>query len=638
MGPGSHGARYVEQTAGGCELPCEQRRAPRVEIRVARERRVKRLELPRSLEQKRGTLAATIVGESQLSLQQTQACPSELIQRPGLRGLDQRERGVERAGLQAGLCCGEQAFGAAGRIDGQVGCAAQERRRRGEAAAALRAVGGPLELVGDLLVRPLSGVRAVPGTAIRFETGVGHLRQRCVRAPALALRRRPIDGRPHQRMPEANLRPDVEQAVLGRGRDRRVRDPEPLGGAPHDRRISSRFRRRDQEQEPRLLGQLVEPALETLLDPARQRDQIRHPEPPGQLGGRKPSRELQQRERVPPGLGDDPVANAVVEAAGDDGRKQGARIFVVQPVEEKLRQAAQLRRRAGLAHGEHERDGFRKEAPGHEPEYLARGFVQPLGVLDDAEKRLFVGDPGEEGQGPERHEETVGWIPGREPEGDTQGPLLRWRQAVEPAEHRCEELMESRKRQLHLRFDPGDLSDIETRSLCGDLLQQRRLADPRLAPDDQDGAPPTARVPQKPLERLALAQPVAKPPVVGHGPTITPLGPLSAPLDAPASVLLERETLEHTEAYELAGGPRRRSTQSRRRRPAPPSRPVDETRGFHGRDPGAAKPSSSACPTRVQRARTNERPNPCQRSSPLSPEPSPAAGSAASSVSWLPSS
>ena len=43
------------------------------------------------------------MGVRQLSLQQTEAGPPELIQGPGLDGPEQRERGVECAGVQAGL-------------------------------------------------------------------------------------------------------------------------------------------------------------------------------------------------------------------------------------------------------------------------------------------------------------------------------------------------------------------------------------------------------------------------------------------------------------------------------------------------------------------------------------------------------
>jgi hypothetical protein len=59
-----------------------------------------------------------------------------------------------------------------------------------------------------------------------------------------------------------------------------------------------------------------------------------------------------------------------------------------------------------------------------ETRHLARGVVEPLRILDDADQRAFLGD-------------------------------LR-----QPAQrHRRAELVQPRVRRLHLRLDPGDLGD-----------------------------------------------------------------------------------------------------------------------------------------------------------------------------------
>ena len=58
-----------------------------------------------------------------------------------------------------------------------------------------------------VLVGPRGGLGAVPGAPIRIELRIGHLRQRAVRLPAFARRRRPVDGRAHQRMPEPHPAP-----------------------------------------------------------------------------------------------------------------------------------------------------------------------------------------------------------------------------------------------------------------------------------------------------------------------------------------------------------------------------------------------------------------------------------------------
>ena len=108
----------------------------------------------------------------------------------------------------------------------------------------------------------------------------------------------------------------------------------------------------------------------------------------------------------------------------------------------------------------------------------------------------------ERGQG---DQEAVGGIAGGETEGDAQGDLLRLGKRVEPVEHRRAELMQPRERQLHLGLDARDLRDAEARRLLSAVLQQRRLADTRLAPDDQDRALAATHVLQQPAQPLALA-------------------------------------------------------------------------------------------------------------------------------------
>ena len=57
--------------------------------------------------------------------------PLKLVERPGLRGREQLQGLVELAGLQAGLRCGQDAFGVPCCIDGQRHRTLQERRGRG---------------------------------------------------------------------------------------------------------------------------------------------------------------------------------------------------------------------------------------------------------------------------------------------------------------------------------------------------------------------------------------------------------------------------------------------------------------------------------------------------------------------------
>jgi len=79
--------------------------------------------------------------------------------------------------VELGLRGLEQAPDAHGRVRRQLGRTLQERGRRGQPAAALRAVGGACQLGGHRFVRRRGRVRVVPGTAVRVQLGVGRFRE-----------------------------------------------------------------------------------------------------------------------------------------------------------------------------------------------------------------------------------------------------------------------------------------------------------------------------------------------------------------------------------------------------------------------------------------------------------------------------
>ena len=173
-----------------------------------------------------------------------------------------------------------------------------------------------------------------------------------------------------------------------------------------------------------------------------------------------------------------------------------------EPSERQLRQARQLALVARLADREHDRHRLRQQPPRDEPEDLRRGGIEPLRVIDEAQQRPLRGDLGQQAERGQRDQEAVRRGAGRRPERDAQGVLLRLRQRAEPVEHRRAQLMQPRERQLHLRLDAGDLRDPEARRLPSAVVQERGLADARLAADDQDRALAAADVLQQPVERL----------------------------------------------------------------------------------------------------------------------------------------
>ena len=376
----------------------EQRRGPRVEVRVAREADVERLELPRGLEQQQRRLAAAVLGERDLGLEQIQAGPPELVERPGLRGREQLASHVERSRPQAGLGGRERSVGPPRGIARQRDRALQERSGGGQAAARLRPDGRALELQGDLLVGSRRRSGQMPGTAVRVDVPIGLLRQCEMDRPAFLRPRRPVDGRARQRVTEPRLLADREQPARLDVIGGRRRDAELRGRAPEQQRIAERLRRREQQQAPRVVGVRLELPDEALLDPSRETLRAQQPEAARQLRRREASRQLEQRQRIAPRLGDDPVPDPLVELESHRRAEQRAGVPVAHAAHLQLGDVLELLAR--LACGEHDPDRLRQQATGDEGERQRRRLVEPLRVVDDAQQRPIARPPPRPGSGP----------------------------------------------------------------------------------------------------------------------------------------------------------------------------------------------------------------------------------------------
>src|SRR5438034_6729305 len=70
--------------------------------------------------------------------------------------------------------------------------------------------------------------------------------------------------------------------------------------------------------------------------------------------------------------------------------------------------------------------------------------------------------------------------------------------------------MQPREGELHLRLHARDPDDPVPRGPLGNVLQQRRLSDPRLATDDENTALTLARLCQEAVEGFALGGSVQK--------------------------------------------------------------------------------------------------------------------------------
>ena len=80
-------------------------------------------------------------------------------------------------------------------------------------------------------------------------------------------------------------------------------------------------------------------------------------------------------------------------------------------------------------------------------------------------------------------------MPGGKPERDAERASLGLGERIDTAEHRSAQLVQPGEGKLHLRFDTGATRTTwKPGRLPDQVVQQGRLADPRLSPHHQDGA------------------------------------------------------------------------------------------------------------------------------------------------------
>ena len=145
-----------------------------------------------------------------------------------------------------------------------------------------------------------------------------------------------------------------------------------------------------------------------------------------------------------------------------------------------------------------------------ERERLRRRLVQPLRVVDHADDRAASAAVSDSRPSTaRRYEERVRDRAGAEAERRLQRVSLRRGQAVERVEQWCAELMEPGERQLHLGLDTGGAQHEHAIVGAERVVEQRGLADPRLATQHQHTAAAGAGAGEQRAERRQLVLPAA---------------------------------------------------------------------------------------------------------------------------------
>jgi len=152
----------------------------------------------------------------------------------------------------------------------------------------------------------------------------------------------------------------------------------------------------------------------------------------------------------------------------------------------------------------HQRDSLREQSAGDEREDTSRSVVQPLRVIDEAEKRLPIGSLGQQGQGGEPDQESIRGRPSLMPEHRCQRAALRCREPIKVIQHRRTQLVQAAVGELHFHLDADRGRDVPAGITLRHEVEQGGLAAACLAAKDDDATSTGARVGEDCVEELAL--------------------------------------------------------------------------------------------------------------------------------------
>ena len=215
-------------------------------------------------------------------------------------------------------------------------------------------------------------------------------------------------------------------------------------------------------------------------------------------------RDLDERERVSVGQLDQPLGRRLGKAWRPVG-EQRPRSPRCESLDAKVGHPGRLEReRVRLARGEENRDLFGVQPPRCERERLGRRIVEPVGVVDDAEQRPLFGGSREQAQHRRADGQAFRCRPFLDRERSPQRGRLRLRELVDGRHGRAQQLLRACECDLGFRFDAERAQDVEVAGSSHGMLEQRALADPRLAPKDEGGASPCASRVQQRVDARAL--------------------------------------------------------------------------------------------------------------------------------------
>ena len=172
---------------------------------------------------------------------------------------------------------------------------------------------GELEFGGNVFVGRVRCRGAMPGPTVGIALEVGRGRERTVRLPALGNAGAVVDRRADQRVPKADRWSGADEAFGFGGQGRALVEVEAVPRPPHERRVSGRLGRGDEQEPLRRGGQLADLTEKSCFELPADGQRLGEHHDPRQFFGRKRFGQLDQCERVAERVRE----NAIVDVALD---------------------------------------------------------------------------------------------------------------------------------------------------------------------------------------------------------------------------------------------------------------------------------------------------------------------------------
>src|SRR5439155_24753604 len=124
-------------------------------------------------------------------------------------------------------------------------------------------------------------------------------------------------------------------------------------------------------------------------------------------------------------LGDDPIADRLVQLATDRGLKECASAGVRERADGHFWHAYEMRSVGGSSGRKYQYDRLSCEAARYEAQHLRRRAVDPLCIVHKADQRLRLGAVGEQAEHAHPNQESIGRRAARKSESGAESIALR---------------------------------------------------------------------------------------------------------------------------------------------------------------------------------------------------------------------